>query len=166
MRGWEVLADAAGVLGGLAIFAMMAVIALDVGGRYFLDAPTAWALEITSYLMLASVFLGAAHTLKAGGHINVDVAVRRLSPGLRHGARVLTLSMVVVFSVVVAWQGVQQMRYLVRTGLASLQLEAPLSIPYALVPLGAALLGLQAVVEIAKAVTARREERRRPPGPA
>ena len=61
-------------IGGAMLFALMLVVVADVALRYLFNAPLQWSYEvISSYLMPGLFFLAASHTLKAHGHVSVDI---------------------------------------------------------------------------------------------
>ena len=62
------------VIGCLMLFALMFVVVGDVALRYLFNAPLQWSYEvISSYLMPGLFFFAASHTLKAHGHVAVDI---------------------------------------------------------------------------------------------
>jgi TRAP-type C4-dicarboxylate transport system permease small subunit len=66
--------DALMVIGCLMLFALMFVVVGDVVLRYLFNAPLQWSYEvISSYLMPGLFFFAASHTLKANGHVAVDI---------------------------------------------------------------------------------------------
>ena len=68
-----------GKLASLLILPIIAVICYDVFCRYVLSAPNVWAFDIC-YMLTGSYFLlGAAYTLKVGGHIREDIFYRNFS---------------------------------------------------------------------------------------
>ena len=59
--------------GGMLLLLMLLVVA-DVALRYLFNAPLAWSYEVvSSYLMPGLFFLAVSHTLKAHGHVAVDI---------------------------------------------------------------------------------------------
>jgi TRAP-type mannitol/chloroaromatic compound transport system permease small subunit len=102
--------DAFGTLLGRAvsylIFVMIAIIAIEVVARYFFNQPTRWVQDVSGWLQVAYVFLGAAFALKHGYLVRVDVAFMHF--GARGRALVdLTVSTVlfVCFAAVLIWKG-------------------------------------------------------------
>ncbi|MEO5845220.1 MAG: TRAP transporter small permease [Caldimonas sp.] len=62
------------VIGCLMLFALMFVVVADVALRYAFNSPLQWSYEvISSYLMPGLFFFAASHTLKAHGHVAVDI---------------------------------------------------------------------------------------------
>jgi len=62
------------------IFPMVLSLVWEVVARYFFNAPTVWAYDMTYILYGAFFMLGAAFTLKRGGHIRTDMFYARWSP--------------------------------------------------------------------------------------
>ena len=61
-----------GRLTGWLIIPMVLSLVWEVVARYFFNAPTVWAYDMT-YMLYGSFFmLGAAYTLMRGGHIRTD----------------------------------------------------------------------------------------------
>ncbi len=62
---------------------MMTLTFCDVVGRYFLNAPVSFTIELTQLFMGLIVFLGLALTTLRRGHVTVDVIVALLPPAAR-----------------------------------------------------------------------------------
>ncbi|MDN3517929.1 TRAP transporter small permease subunit [Aquisalimonas lutea] len=76
------LASAVSVL----VFIMVAVIAYEVVARYFFNAPTVWALELSTLLFGPYFMLAGPYMLHIGAHVNVDILYNRLP---RRGAAIM-----------------------------------------------------------------------------
>jgi TRAP-type mannitol/chloroaromatic compound transport system permease small subunit len=90
----------------LFIYVMIFVIMYETLARYFFNAPTAWAHDVSGWLQVAYVFLGGAYALQKGYLVRVDVLYASLSP--RAQATIdLTAStvMFVCFATVMIWKG-------------------------------------------------------------
>lgn len=70
--------------GGYACAVVVVVISslqiFEVVTRYLLKRPTAWAGDVSMYLILYFTFLGAAWVLKGEGHVKVELITSWLSP--------------------------------------------------------------------------------------
>lgn len=55
------------------IFVMLAVILVEVIGRYFFNRPTPWAHDVSGWLQVAYVFLGGMYAMQRGYMVRVDV---------------------------------------------------------------------------------------------
>ena len=101
---WErFLGLLAAIVGLLLLFAMLAVSA-DVVGRYFLNTPIGWVLEITEYILLYTPFLGMAWLVRrAEGHVRIDLIVKALPPRIQVILNLLVAVIAAVFCAVAAW---------------------------------------------------------------
>jgi TRAP-type C4-dicarboxylate transport system permease small subunit len=73
------------LVGCLMLFALMLVVVSDVTLRYLFNAPLQWSYEvISSYLMPGLFFMAVSHTLKANGHVSVDILHNYVSRRTRY----------------------------------------------------------------------------------
>lgn len=97
---------AIGRLVSLAIFVMIGVIMIEIVARYFLNAPTPWAHDVSRWLQVAYVFLGGAFALQRGYLVRVDVLYASLPPRVQ---ALIDLFVSTVFfgcfAVVMIWKG-------------------------------------------------------------
>ena len=87
------------VSGGLAA-AIMLVILQDVVRRYAFNDPSAWVLDICSFMLVYLFFLALAPALEAGSHVSVDLFRQLFPPRLRHGVLVLGGALTVGFGAI------------------------------------------------------------------
>ena len=88
---------AIGVLGMLGVFILAFLLVLtnyEVVGRYLLNRPAAWSLEIIEYGLLYLTFLGAAWLLKEDEHIKMDIVIELLRPSVRVWVNTITSAIV------------------------------------------------------------------------
>jgi C4-dicarboxylate transporter DctQ subunit len=135
------------VLAAIATIASMFLIAYSVVMRYFLNQPVSWVDELVGYLLVASVMLAAADALRQGEHISVDILTERLSLS---GHRITALAGFVAVALAAALltvEGVDMVEFSRMVGLLSNgKLEVPMWIPQIVVPIGAGLMGIAAIV--------------------
>lgn len=72
-----------GLLAALALFAIMALTLVDVGGRKLFDHSLPGSLELTELLMVAVIFAGLPLVSLQGEHVVFDSLDPLLSPALR-----------------------------------------------------------------------------------
>ena len=65
--------------------ALAGVVFYDVIARYFFDAPTFWAYDVSWMLYSANFLLGLAYALREGAHVRVDVILNKFSTRLKSG---------------------------------------------------------------------------------
>ncbi len=85
---------------------MILSLVYEVISRYFFDAPTLWAQDVSIFLFGYIGLLGGAFVMKEHAHINVDLVYSRLSPRGRAVCDSLTSLVMMFFLILVvvyAW---------------------------------------------------------------
>jgi len=73
IRLLERITGGAGVIAAWVVVPLIFATSFEVFSRYLLNAPTIWSFEL-GYMAMGTHFLvGAAYTLREGGHIRIDV---------------------------------------------------------------------------------------------
>ncbi|HYE40320.1 MAG TPA: TRAP transporter small permease subunit [Ramlibacter sp.] len=127
----------------------------EVFVRYVLNDPTSWAFDF-SYIMYGALFyMAGAYTLSRGGHVRADMFYRLWRPRTQAAVE-LVLYVLFFFPGIVAmifsgWvYGNDSMRIFEKS------INSPVGIPIwqikMLIPVGAALIGLQGVAECLRCV--------------
>lgn len=134
-------------LSALGIVASMLLIAYSVVMRYFLNHPVSWIDELVGYLLVASVMLAAADALRQGEHIAVDILTERLSLAGRRVTALGGFVAVAAAATLLTVEGVDMVEFSRTVGLLSNgHLAVPMWIPQIVVPIGAGLMGIAAIV--------------------
>jgi TRAP-type C4-dicarboxylate transport system permease small subunit len=98
-------------IAAIALFGMMAVVVIDVVGRYAFHSPLMGAYELIGYLMAIAGPWAIAYSQVQKGHIRVDFLLKRFS---RKGQAVITsisyIIGVAVFSVL-CWRMISRAQY-------------------------------------------------------
>ena len=113
------------------------------------DIPIAW--EYSSYLMAAAFTVGAAMTLRAGGHIRVTLVLVRLGPAARRWLETVLAALGVGFTGFLAYAMVNFTWRSFVSDQTSISSATPLWIPQALVTFGICLLVLQFIARFFQA---------------
>ncbi|TDX32529.1 TRAP transporter small permease subunit [Rhodovulum visakhapatnamense] len=101
-RGLYRLERQLALLAGLAVFALMLLAVVSVGGRQVFNQPLAGYVDWIQQGMPLIAFLGIAYTQRDGGHIRMDILVARLSGRALWAAEaVTTLAMLIVMALLV-----------------------------------------------------------------
>lgn len=139
------------------ILVMALSVTYEVVVRYVFGRPTIWVTEVSSYMLVAVAFLGAAWTLRNDGHIRMELLAETGGP---RGRRLSDFAMFLVgalVSAVLLWTGWNMAVANYTFGWKSSTLLAtPLWIPQMLIPLGALTLLLQSLIGLADTITGRR----------
>ena len=83
------------------VFPLILASCFEVFSRYVLNAPTIWAFELGYMAMGTHALIGAAYTLREGGHIRIDVLYSRFSEETK--AVIDTAGYLLLFLPVVGW---------------------------------------------------------------
>jgi len=150
LRAATILVKACGALSTLTILAAFALTIYAVVMRYLVNRPLLWSEDVTGWMLVALVMLGAAEAYRRGDHIAIDLATGGFTGRAARWAAtwadlaVLTLAAVLFLS---TWEAVTFARDF--GAYTSGSVEIPAWIPQAPMLLGAATLGLVAVSRIA-----------------
>lgn len=127
--------------------------------RYFLDASLAWYEEVSRFLLIWIVFLGAVIAFIKGDHLGIDVLLIFLPPRPRQVV-VVAADLLVLLALAIMFQGGWEMAM---DSLASGWVASSVPIPYGWVymvgPVSAALMFVQAVIKTAADMKALKEVR-------
>jgi TRAP-type C4-dicarboxylate transport system permease small subunit len=151
-----------GIFAALAILAVLVLTTINVVGRYLFTAPLRGAEEMTGFLVVAMVMLGAAEAYRRGDHIRIDLLTERLGPSGARWVDILSHLAVAAFAA-----------NLLRTGLHTVEfsrnfeaysagyLQVPMWIPQSALVIGGALLLVMALLKLIESLLAfvRKEDR-------
>lgn len=152
-RWANLTSEVSGYLSGVALLGATFSTMHGVTSRYFLGHPTIWQTELSVYLLLFVTFVGGAYGLKQHAHVGVDLLVEALParPQLLLRLVASTLSLGVVL--VVLWTAIAMWWEATQNGWTSSTVwAAPLSIVYAILPLGMLLVACQYVAFVIEGV--------------
>ena len=136
-------------LAALALLASLVLIVYSVVMRYFLNQPAAWVDELVGYLLVACVMLAAADALLQGEHLAVDLLTERLGARGRRLTLRAGLVAVALCGVLLTVEGWDMVGFSRMVGLKSNgYMAVPMWIPQLLIPIGALLLLLAAIVAL------------------
>ena len=143
----------AAAIGAGVVILMMLVVAYSVVNRYILNKPITWTDELSGYLVVALVMLGAADALRRGDHISVDLITGRLAGKGKRLVEIWGYIVVLVFSFVLLVSSKKTIDYSVNFDIVSEgYLEVPMWIPQSFLILGGSLVFLVALAKLIRAV--------------
>ena len=141
------------VLGAGVVILMMSVVGYSVVNRYILGTPVTWTDELSGYLVVALVMLGAAESLRRGDHIAVDLISNHFGPKLKRLSAIWGNLAVLIVAVAILISGKATLDYSINFEILSEgYLEVPMWIPQSFLILGSGLLALVATVNLFKLV--------------
>jgi C4-dicarboxylate transporter DctQ subunit len=108
--------------------------------RYVFDLGLSWVLETVQYLFAWVVLVGAAHGVKLGIHLGIDILIIKLSPHYRKVAVVTAAMLCIAFIAVVDYYSVIYIVKIHDWGDRTQDLHIPQWIPYLAIPVGLSLM--------------------------
>ncbi|MEM6421516.1 MAG: TRAP transporter small permease subunit [Pseudomonadota bacterium] len=152
MTVFSLLIRALAWIAALLFTAAGGMLTYEVVARYFFIAPTIWAAELSQMALIWGTLIAMPWALAARRHIAVDALVQRLPFGLRRLAEMIAMAAVAAFAAVtgvygfrIFWDSFERGR---TTGS---MLDLPLWLTELALPVGFALLFVQALIELNRA---------------
>jgi TRAP-type mannitol/chloroaromatic compound transport system permease small subunit len=128
----------------------------DVIGRRYFGVFSGVTNEMGGYALALGASWAFAYTLKAGGHVRVDILLPLLSPPLRKLLDVIAMAMMALFATIVSvflWKLVASSYAIQATGHSIIQ--TPQWIPQAMMALGYSALSLVSLMGLVLRILAR-----------
>ena len=143
----------AAAIGAAVVLLMMLVVAYSVINRYILNTPITWTDELSGYLVVALVMLGAPDALRRGDHISVDLITTRLTNQGQWIVKIWSYITVLCFSSALLISSTETIDYSINFGILSEgYLEVPMWIPQSFLILGGSLIFLVALAELMRTI--------------
>ncbi len=125
----------------------------EVLARYFFIRPTVWAAELSQLCLIWGCLIGMAWLLSARRHIAVDAVIQLLPPGAQRWIEAAAMLVVAAFSAMVTWKGWDIFLDSFERGRTTGSLlDLPIWVVELAVPLGFALLFIQALIEAVRSL--------------
>ena len=112
----------------------------NVVARYVFETGFPWVLETVQYLFAWVVLVGAAHGVKAGVHLGIDLLVARFSPANQRRICLAGVFLCLGFVVAVLVLSIEYTVKIYQWGDLTLDLQIPQWIPYVAIPVGLSLM--------------------------
>ncbi len=147
---------------GVAILlvAMSAIVFGNVVSRYFLDTTLGWYEEVSRFLLIWIVFLGAVIALIRGDHLGIDLLQSLLSARACRAVVVLS-DLLVLTALVIMCLGAWDMAIdSLQSGWVASSVPIPYGWVYMVGPVSAALMFLQMLIKLSGDIGHLKEARR------
>lgn len=153
VRGIERVADALLIFLFLLIFALVLA---QVVCRYVLGSPLTWSEELARFAFMWLGMLAWSLGSRRRSHIAITFIADKLPRGIKLALAVAVQASIVLFCGLLVWHGTTLT--LRNAGLPSVTLPIDFAVVYGIVPVGAAMMILYAVIEIHALVTSGRAD--------
>ena len=91
------------LLSGIAIFSLMVLAVISVGGRNTIGQPLPGYVDFIEQVLPMIAFLGVSYTQREGGHIRMDILVGKLKGRALWLAEIITVFFMIVLMVLLVW---------------------------------------------------------------
>ena len=91
------------LVSGLAVFSLMILAVISVGGRNFFNSPLPGYVDWIEQAMPLIAFMGVAYTQREGGHIRMDILVGQLRGRVLWAAELVTTVLVLALMLFLVW---------------------------------------------------------------
>ncbi len=140
-RIFERIAAGLAALAAFLILAMSLWITYDVVSRYFFDAASPWAFDLSEYALVWITFLGAPWVLMQDRHVRIEILVDAVPVRLQRLLGVLVCLVAMVTCAILTWRtGIAALEYLERNIMMPRIWRIPRFWPYCIIPVGSGLL--------------------------
>ena len=141
----------------VSLIVMVLVTFIQIVLRWF-NAATVWAEEFSRYVMLYQVRVGASYAVHEDAHIRITALIGKLSGGRRRGMDLVVLTLWLLFALWLTVEGCVLVGKIAAMGQVSSAMRIPMTIPYASVPIGGALMTIRLVQKIVERLRNTQEE--------
>jgi TRAP-type C4-dicarboxylate transport system permease small subunit len=124
-----------------AITLMLVITFYQVITRYIFSDPSSWSEEVSRYISVWAIFLGAAIAFRSRSHLGVDYFVTLFSKRMQKGMRATVNIILSVTLVFIFIQGVE-ITLFVKNQLSP-AMRISMAIPYAAIPTGVLLMFIE-----------------------
>lgn len=108
--------------------------------RYFFDTGLIWILELVQYLFAWVVLIGAAHGVKTGIHLGIDILLERMSKKIRKVTLIIAILACIIFVAIIDYNSFIYTYKIYQWGDITEDLQIPQWIPYLSIPIGLSLM--------------------------
>ena len=137
------------VLASLATLTCLVLVGYSVAMRYGAGQPQPWVDKVAGWLVVGLVMLAAPEAQRRFEHIGVDLVASKLGPGFARAAHLLGAVSVAVVAAVLVHAGWEAIEFSLMVGMMTDIEGVPLWWIQALLPIGAALMLLVALCQVA-----------------
>ncbi len=137
------------VVAEISLVGLLLLVCVEVVSRDIFKSPSTVSIELCEYSLIILTFLSAGWVMRKGRHINVETLWNILPKKTQLSLDTVSAVLVIIYCAILAWKGGQNalMAYMSDYHSSSV-LGFPLWIPYACIPIGGWILGLQSIVVI------------------
>ncbi len=140
-RGFERFTGFLAAIAAFLILLMSLWITYDVLSRYLFSASSPWAFDLSEYALVWITFLAAPWVLMQDRHVRIELLVDVLPPRVQRALGVVVCITALLTCAILTWRtGIAAFDYIDRNQMMPRIWRIPRIWPYAVIPIGSALL--------------------------
>jgi len=149
VRSIDTLNSVIGRAVALSLLFLIALVVYEVTLRYVFRTPTTWGNELISFIFAGYILLGGGYTLLHRDHVAMDILYARFTDRTKAIVDVLTAGFVILYCwILLRETGIMAIEALETGQRASSDWSPPLFPVMVSLPIGAALILLQAIAKL------------------
>lgn len=129
------------------LIVMVLVTFMQIVLRWFGHA-TVWAEEFSRYVMLYQVWIGASYAVHEDAHIRITALVNKFNGRGKQCSEIVVLALWLVFALWLTVEGYVLVSKIALMGQVSSAMRIPMTIPYASVLVGGALMSIRLIEKL------------------
>ncbi len=102
-RGLYYIEEQLALLGGIAVFSLMVLAVISVGGRNFMNQPVPGYVDWIEQIMPLIAFIGIAYCQRLGGHIRMDILISHLKGRWLWLAETVSCLIMLILMLLLVW---------------------------------------------------------------
>lgn len=127
---------------------LIAVSFIQIVCRYIFNNALSWPEEVGRYLFIAVAFLGAALTMRRGGHLRVDILLTYTSLRVNHVLNILTYAVSAAYCSTCTWISLEMVFEIKDMGQTATSIDLPIYLTWIPIPLGCLLMTVYALLHV------------------
>ncbi|MDX2445955.1 MAG: TRAP transporter small permease, partial [Desulfobacterales bacterium] len=135
-------------IGAFFLAMMMLVTTVDVTSRFFFNLPVLGSIEITGFLLVATILLAIPYAAKQKQHVAIDIVTARLSEKKQLILQCITTFVTLILFSVVVWRTIENAILMDKMHRVTAILQTPIAFFVLLVAFGFALTCLVLLGEL------------------
>ena len=130
----------------IGLLLMLVQVCTEIVLRDFFNTSFLWSEEVARYLMIWSVYFGAAAAVGTNGHLRIEMLIDSVSPRVRHLLDGIAQFWVLAFSLAITYAGYSMVRDSFASGMVSADSNLPFQLAWVqlVIPLTFALSAIHA----------------------
>ena len=119
---------------------MTVLIFMQVVMRYIFKDSPAWTEELSRYIFLWAIWIGASYGVKTHSHVRLTILTSRLNKKVQSAVNVVVWFLWLGFIIFLVFKGFELVGTFLSSGQTSTAMHIPMWIAYASVPVGCTLM--------------------------